>query len=518
MPSRRTWGTTSASARTFPGRPHGASSTVCPAARPEHRARGGRSSRCRTAGHHLALRWLGKEVRSRLHLWPPSGPDEPLRQRARRARCRQGGSRLCPGRTNSRTVHRGARHAEEPAASSVRCSRRSVRSRFAQRLTIGNAAGARHDRRRSTAEGRGVCAPLLPFLEHVLLVGEDGQPTRRRRHARLPALDGRQPTIDSRSRRPIRKIWRCCTSPAARPARPRERCTSTRRSSRTTSPASSPSTCIPTTSSGARPIPGWVTGTSYGIIAPLTNGVTSIIDEGDFDAERWYGILQDQRVTVWYTAPTAIRMMMKVGRRRASANTTCGHLRFLASVGEPLNPEAVVWGREAFGLPFHDNWWQTETGGIMIANYRRDGHSPRLDGPAAARHRGRRSSRSDRRRRRRGHRGAGRAGRTGSAAGLAVDVSRLLERAGALSEVLCRRLVSDRRPRAPRSRRLLLVRRPQGRRDQDLRPPDRPVRSRKRADGAPGRGRGGRDRQARSRGVEIVKAFVVAQAGFEPER
>ena len=114
--------------------------------------------------------------------------------------------------------------------------------------------------------------------------------------------------------------------------------------------------------------PGWVTGTSYGIIAPLTNGVTSIIDEGDFDAERWYRILQDHNVTVWYTAPTAIRMMMKAGAdlvRKYDLRS----LRFLASVGEPLNPEAVVWGREAFGLPFHDNWWQTETGGIMIANY-----------------------------------------------------------------------------------------------------------------------------------------------------
>ncbi|MFI5455702.1 MAG: acetate--CoA ligase [Isosphaerales bacterium] len=114
--------------------------------------------------------------------------------------------------------------------------------------------------------------------------------------------------------------------------------------------------------------PGWVTGTSYGIIAPLTNGVTSIIDEGDFDAERWYRILQDQKVTVWYTAPTAIRMMMKAGAELVR-RYDLGSLRFLASVGEPLNPEAVVWGRTAFGLPFHDNWWQTETGGIMIANY-----------------------------------------------------------------------------------------------------------------------------------------------------
>ena len=114
--------------------------------------------------------------------------------------------------------------------------------------------------------------------------------------------------------------------------------------------------------------PGWVTGTSYGIIAPLTNGVTSIIDEGDFDPERWYGIIERERVTVWYTAPTAIRMMMKSGAE-LPRKFELGSLRFLASVGEPLNPEAVVWGQEAFGLPFHDNWWQTETGGIMIANF-----------------------------------------------------------------------------------------------------------------------------------------------------
>jgi len=115
--------------------------------------------------------------------------------------------------------------------------------------------------------------------------------------------------------------------------------------------------------------PGWITGTSYGIIAPLTHGISSIIDEADFDAERWYRIIQEQRVTVWYTAPTAVRMLMKAGTgiiRKYDLSS----LRFISSVGEPLNPEAVVWGQEAFGLPIHDNWWQTETGGIMIANYR----------------------------------------------------------------------------------------------------------------------------------------------------
>ncbi len=122
--------------------------------------------------------------------------------------------------------------------------------------------------------------------------------------------------------------------------------------------------------------PGWVTGTSYGILSPLTNGITIIVDEADFDAERWYQILRDQKVTVWYTAPTAVRMMMRAGASMAKASAPAqaasrswGSLRFIASVGEPLNPEAVLWGLEAFGQPIHDNWWQTETGGIMIANF-----------------------------------------------------------------------------------------------------------------------------------------------------
>jgi acetyl-CoA synthetase len=114
--------------------------------------------------------------------------------------------------------------------------------------------------------------------------------------------------------------------------------------------------------------PGWVTGTSYGVIAPLVHGVTAIVDEEEVDAERWYRILAEQRVTVWYTAPTDLRMLMKAGAELASGYDLSA-LRFVASVGEPLNPEVVVWGQEAFGQPVHDNWWQTETGGIMISNY-----------------------------------------------------------------------------------------------------------------------------------------------------
>ncbi len=114
--------------------------------------------------------------------------------------------------------------------------------------------------------------------------------------------------------------------------------------------------------------PGWVTGTSYGIVAPLTHGLTSVVDEAEFDAARWYQTLQDERVTVWYTAPTAIRLLMRAGRDLA-ARYDLAALRLVASVGEPLAPDAVVWAREAFGCAVLDNWWQTETGGIMISNF-----------------------------------------------------------------------------------------------------------------------------------------------------
>ncbi len=115
--------------------------------------------------------------------------------------------------------------------------------------------------------------------------------------------------------------------------------------------------------------PGWVTGTTYGIISPLVNRVTMIVDEAEFNLERWYGIVERERVEVWYSAPTAIRMMMRAGSE-AARGYDFSALQFLASVGEPLNAEAVVWSNEVFGRPFHDNWWQTETGGIMIANTR----------------------------------------------------------------------------------------------------------------------------------------------------
>lgn len=114
--------------------------------------------------------------------------------------------------------------------------------------------------------------------------------------------------------------------------------------------------------------PGWVTGVSYGILGPLSCGATLIVDEDEFDLERWYSIVQDQRVAVWYTAPTAIRMMMKAGVDAVKPFKFTA-LRHLCSVGEPLNAEAVIWTEKNIGLPAHDTWWQTETGAMMIVNF-----------------------------------------------------------------------------------------------------------------------------------------------------
>ncbi len=114
--------------------------------------------------------------------------------------------------------------------------------------------------------------------------------------------------------------------------------------------------------------PGWVTGTSYGMFGPWSNGVTQLVYEGGFSARHWYRLLERWNVTVWYTAPTAVRMLMKAGDELPRQHRLDA-LRYMCSVGEPLNPEAVLWGQKVFGMPFHDNWWQTETGAIMIANY-----------------------------------------------------------------------------------------------------------------------------------------------------
>ncbi|MBI5882703.1 MAG: acetate--CoA ligase [Elusimicrobia bacterium] len=113
--------------------------------------------------------------------------------------------------------------------------------------------------------------------------------------------------------------------------------------------------------------PGWVTGTSYGIIGPWSLGVTQCVLDAGFSAEAWYQFIQKHKVTVWYSAPTAIRSLMKAGEEAVKKHDL-ESLRHLASVGEPLNAEAVVWSQRVFGLPFHDNYWQTETGSIMITN------------------------------------------------------------------------------------------------------------------------------------------------------
>ena len=115
--------------------------------------------------------------------------------------------------------------------------------------------------------------------------------------------------------------------------------------------------------------PGWVTGTSYGVIAPLLRGATLLSYAGEFDARRWYQLLEQQRVNVWYTAPAALRRLMSFGVDLPGAFDLSA-LRHVASVGEALNPEVVLWGVEALGLPVHDNWSQTETGAIMISNHR----------------------------------------------------------------------------------------------------------------------------------------------------
>lgn len=114
--------------------------------------------------------------------------------------------------------------------------------------------------------------------------------------------------------------------------------------------------------------PGWVTGTSYGIIGPWSLGVTQCVLDSGFSAEAWYKFIEKHKVTVWYSAPTAIRSLMKAGEDIVKKHDLAS-LRHLISVGEPLNAEAVIWSEKVFGRPFHDSYWQTETGSIMISNY-----------------------------------------------------------------------------------------------------------------------------------------------------
>jgi acetyl-CoA synthetase len=114
--------------------------------------------------------------------------------------------------------------------------------------------------------------------------------------------------------------------------------------------------------------PGWVTGTSYGIFGPWLNGASSVVRGGRFSPEDWYGTIEKYGVTVWYSAPTAFRMLMGAGDE-AVKQFDLSSLRHILSVGEPLNPEVVRWGMKVFQLRIHDNWWMTETGGQLISNY-----------------------------------------------------------------------------------------------------------------------------------------------------
>lgn len=114
--------------------------------------------------------------------------------------------------------------------------------------------------------------------------------------------------------------------------------------------------------------PGWVTGTSYGIIGPWSLGVTQCVLDSGFSAEAWYKFIEKYKITMWYSAPTAIRSLMKAGEEVVT-KFDLSSLRHLASVGEPLNAEAVIWSEKVFGLPFLDTYWQTETGSMMITNY-----------------------------------------------------------------------------------------------------------------------------------------------------
>jgi acetyl-CoA synthetase len=114
--------------------------------------------------------------------------------------------------------------------------------------------------------------------------------------------------------------------------------------------------------------PGWVTGTSYGIIGPFSLGATQCVLDTGFSADSWYQFIERHKITVWYSAPTAIRSLMKAGDETVK-KYDLSSLRHLASVGEPLNAEAVIWGEKVYGLPFHDTYWQTETGSMMITNF-----------------------------------------------------------------------------------------------------------------------------------------------------
>jgi len=111
---------------------------------------------------------------------------------------------------------------------------------------------------------------------------------------------------------------------------------------------------------------GWVTGTSYGIIGPWSLGTTQVHYGGGYDAQEWISLLSQERITVWYSAPTAFRMLMREDEG-IFAGVDLSSLRHIYSVGEPLNPEVIYWARRLLKRDIYDTWFQTETGAIMIA-------------------------------------------------------------------------------------------------------------------------------------------------------
>ena len=293
---------------------------------------------------------------------------------------------LLPARPAAGAVRRRARHAQArqrvlPAVLRVR-PRAGPPAADARRR-----AGAGHHPGAVPQEGRPGRAAGCPISARRC---SSTAPTASPRAGRATwSADGGAPRRSTRSRatRPGGRR-RCCTSRAARPARRRARCTCTRPSSRTTPPGTSPWTCTPTTSTGAPPTPAGSPARPTASSPRSLHGVTSVVDEEEFDAERWYGILAEQRVTVWYTAPTALRMLMQAGADVARGPRPLGAAvrRQRRRAAQPRGRRLGPGGPRA--CPIHDNWWQTETGGIMIANFRAARDPPRLDGPAAARHRG----------------------------------------------------------------------------------------------------------------------------------
>ncbi len=185
--------------------------------------------------------------------------------------------------------------------------------------------------------------------------------------------------------------------------------------------------------------PGWVTGTSYGIIGPWANGITQAVLDSGFQTERWYRFIEKHGITVWYSAPTAIRLLMREGTDTVR-KYDMSSLRHLCSVGEPLNAEAVHWSQEAYGLPFHDTYWQTETGSMVITNY--PGMPIKAGSMTLPRYRGDRSRSGDLRTARGNRDGR----RDRPQAGLACHVPDLLEERRGLQQQVHQRLVRMRRP------------------------------------------------------------------------